>query len=462
MPFSPISLLFVSASILAFFIAAKILTQSYKLSIKESIYFVIASLVTAIAVSVNRELIAIGALSTRLIEDATLLMLLFVYFGKIKSYSAKKSCILVFLLMFAVLIFEALWESSASALTFVFVTTYVSSSPTGLLMASVHVLGFYIIFVPAFLLLVKMSGKLRATVNSNNQLQLVLAYIAIFCIILMQVAVSSWRLQGYAIYFFNWNTLFLLGFTATVLVSFYYFTRSLKAKLALQQKEAEQENFKYYMQEIEQQQTAMRKFKHDYQNILLSLEGFLEEKDLPGLKDYYSTRIKTASDVIVKSDFALENLSKIKVMEIKSILVAKLMMAQSLGINVTFEADEDVDYIPIDSVILVRMLGIVLDNAIEALSELCRGELLVGCLKTGADITFIIQNTCCPDTPGLRKLKQAGFSTKGKGRGLGLSNLSELAASCPNVMLKTSVKDGNFIQMIVIGGLHATGDNLRG
>lgn len=47
----------------------------------------------------------------------------------------------------------------------------------------------------------------------------------------------------------------------------------------------------------------------------------------------------------------------------------------------------------VDPVILIRILGILLDNAIEELESLKEGKLLVGIFITNGDLMFIIQNT---------------------------------------------------------------------
>jgi len=271
-----------------------------------------------------------------------------------------------------------------------------------------------------------------------------------------------------AFYFYGWleRSNLWVFFSLTVVgyvigwfiafISYRLYTKSaearLKAKLELQQKEAEQQGLERYMAELERQQSAIRKFKHDYQNILLSINVFLQEKDWDGLSQYYAAKIEVASQAIAKDDLVLESLHKIRVREIKSILVAKLMIAQTLGISVTFEADEEIDQIPVDSVALVRMLGILLDNAIEALAEVGEGKLFVGCFKWDACISFIVQNTCAPNMPELHRLWKPGFSTKGEGRGLGLPNLLELADSQPNVTLETSIEAGDFVQRLAVHG----------
>jgi len=199
------------------------------------------------------------------------------------------------------------------------------------------------------------------------------------------------------------------------------------------------------------QYTAMRKFKHDQGNILSSMDIFFKDDDWDGAKRYYNDKIKPAFDVITASDFALESLNKIKVQEIKGILTIKLAMAQNLGIDTRFDADEVIDSIPVDSIALVRMLGIILDNAIEELESLGSGTLLVGCFKVEGSVNFVVQNTCRSDMPMLQQLQKPRFTTKGKGRGLGLDNLTELTDSLPNVVLLTGIKDGQFTQKIMIG-----------
>jgi two-component system sensor histidine kinase AgrC len=236
------------------------------------------------------------------------------------------------------------------------------------------------------------------------------------------------------------------------LIIFYFYIKSLKEKYEIQRNKDEQENLQRYTKEIEFQYTEMRKFKHDYQNILSSLESFVVEEDFEGLKQYYLEKIKVTSEMMNKHLFQLEGLSKIEVREIKSILAVKLMKAQEQGIDVVFEAVDRISAIPLDSVVLVRTLGILLDNAIEELMELTDGKMLVGVLKNERSITFIVQNNCRDDIPRIHQLKQLGFSTKGEGRGTGLTNLSEFVRAYSNMSIETTIDGNQFIQKITIGG----------
>jgi len=99
---------------------------------------------------------------------------------------------------------------------------------------------------------------------------------------------------------------------------------------------------------------------------------------------------------------------------------------------------------------MVRILGIILDNAIEELQTLGEGALYIVCIKSEDIIRFTIQNSCRLDMPPLKQLQESGFSTKGERRGLGLSNLYEIINNLSNVSLMTNIEDGQFSQTLIV------------
>ena len=274
----------------------------------------------------------------------------------------------------------------------------------------------------------------------------VLTFSAVFFLLFHYGVIYSPILFSYfGAYFFT----FLLSAALYFLAFHFYEKEKLKKEIA-RRREREEKFLQHYTEEVERQYLNTRKFQHDYRNILLSIKNYLDEDDLIGLKDYYTNKIVMASEGIVHNSFLLENLDKIKVREVKSLLVAKLMLVQDHIITTTFEANEDIHHFPVDSVSLVRMLGIILDNAIEALEHINKGNLSIGCFKTKDSICFIVLNTVPPNLPPLYQLREQGFSTKGKNRGFGMSNLSEMVASLPNVVLETEIEEGNFIHKLIM------------
>ena len=307
------------------------------------------------------------------------------------------------------------------------------------------------------LLLRKPVGKILAKIKGNKYLQKLLSNFAILLSFVMLFFINYIYIVGYV----RQSPVVLVSFFMIVVVatiSLIIYSLYVDARHERLQKELESNHLEYYTNELEQQQTSIRKFRHDYQNIFLSIKSFIDDGDLQGLKKYYGENITTASKMIVENDFTLDSLQKIKVREIKSILASKIIAAQNLGgeAKVVVEVNEEIEEIPVESITLVRMLGIILDNAIEAISERDfeeEGSLYVGVFKWSSGITIIVENTCSQGVPPLEQLWKSGFSTKGEGHGLGLGNLLELANQAPNVTLGTSIEDGKFRQELLIENL---------
>ena len=67
--------------------------------------------------------------------------------------------------------------------------------------------------------------------------------------------------------------------------------------------------------------------------------------------------------------------------EIKGLLSAKVIRAQELGIDVVIDVTEIIDNIDMDRVDLVRSLGILLDNAIDAAVKSTDKKMNVALIK---------------------------------------------------------------------------------
>jgi len=304
-------------------------------------------------------------------------------------------------------------------------------------------------------ILTKPLGKLHTKISANEQLLTTLAIgAAITRALVFIIFASTYYLDNIVLNY--WISFTVLGFVSASIISFFFYSNYLTAKFTLKQKaseikqkETKYKNLQFYLGEIEQQQATIRKFKHDQQNLFSTLDIYVQDNDWDGLKQFYP-KLRDASDIITKNEFALEGLSKIKVREVKNILIAKLVTAQSFEFSTKFEMGEEVDNIPVDPVTMVRMLGIILDNAIEELQFLGKGELNIACFRVEGSVNFAVQNTCRVDILPPWQLREPGFSTKGENRGLGLSNLYELIDALPNATLMTEVEDGYFTQTLTI------------
>ena len=405
------------------------LIQDKTLNNKTLFYLIVSPLLITFYIFVLSTYTLLPSWMVAIVADVSILSVLSVVMYK-KGYSIKKSVILSLLARIIVVIAE-------SVIVFEIEMLYTSS--------------ILILLTPILsLIFVYTTQGIRQKVNQSEELQVILLNGLIFLIIATHgVSLLRRRLPGLQ-EFIAISAIFLFGFLVTTVLSTLFFVKKSEEKYQIQRRKDEYEAMQYYTAAIEKHYKDMRKFKHDYQNIILSLNEYINEGDLSGLKEYLQNKVESVSSKMVNHDFMLENLSRIKIKEVKSILASKLMMASEKGVVTNFEAREDIEFVAMDTVVLVRMLGIILDNAIEELVELGEGMLLVGVWSEARGITFVIQNTCRVDTPKLYKLEESGFSTKGEKRGIGLSNLLELVEKEPNVLLQTSIIDEEFVQKITI------------
>jgi two-component system sensor histidine kinase AgrC len=246
------------------------------------------------------------------------------------------------------------------------------------------------------------------------------------------------------------NLLFFVGYLVVMLVVFFFYINSIRNQYKSKQKEAEYVAMRQYVESMETQYKDIRKFRHDYQNILSSLDDYILCDDYDGLKEYYVKHIKPTSEIISKSNFKLDALGNIHIRELKSILVLKLISAQESEIDVSVEVKEVIKNIPVDPVILVRIMGILLDNAIEEIETLGSGLLSVALFEDETALQIIVKNTCREAIPRIHQLKKEGFSTKGEGRGLGLSNMADLINDCGNILSETIIEKEAFVQRLIL------------
>jgi two-component system sensor histidine kinase AgrC len=243
--------------------------------------------------------------------------------------------------------------------------------------------------------------------------------------------------------------LFFLYFILLMIIM-YVLIRTITKELEFKNKQSLIENLQQYTDNLEKLNTEMRGFRHDYVNILASIIGFIENDDIGGLKKHFHKNIMPLSATMEANNYKMVLLKNIVIPEIKGIFSVKILKAQELGIDVVIDIMEAIDEINMEIIDLSRVVGILLDNAIEAAEKCDKPYVKVGLINKENSILIVITNTCSNDVPSVHKLYEKGFSTKGENRGIGLSNLKELTEKYTNVTLDTMIEDAEFKQYLEI------------
>ncbi len=244
------------------------------------------------------------------------------------------------------------------------------------------------------------------------------------------------------------NALHISGYLLVMCCLLLAMRRSYLERIQTEAKQKAMQDLQDYTRNLEAMYNSLRSFKHDYVNILLSLSGYIEDGDMDRLKDFFESKIFPTKNLITGEDYKLNQLSNISVLEIKSLLSAKMIYAHESGIDITIDIPDKVESFLIDTVDLARILGIFLDNAIEATLETEQPQIGLNIIQNKTGVSIIISNRFLDNGVMLHKLKQKGFSTKIGHQGIGLGNAQKIISSYDNVLLETTMKCDYFTQHI--------------
>ena len=166
--------------------------------------------------------------------------------------------------------------------------------------------------------------------------------------------------------------------------------------------------------QLEDLNGTLRAQRHDFMNHLQVVFSLLE------LEDY-----KEASDYIERVYGDIRRVSRtLKTAHpaINALLAAKVGDCEARGVHVDLQIESPWTDLPVESWEMCRVLGNLIDNAMDAMKDTPAPRLLIRLSESVQSYTFAIANNGPMIQPSVaERIFQRGFSTKGEGRGMGLS-----------------------------------------
>lgn len=203
-----------------------------------------------------------------------------------------------------------------------------------------------------------------------------------------------------------------------------------------------------YSASLDASYKELRKFKHDYHNVLLALSGYIQSKDLSGIQNYFCHSL---FPLYQKINAFSENLvlDSLRISEVRGLCLNKAFIAQSLGVTVKFSVPSEISSLRMESVDFIRILGIYFDNAIEAAEK--SKEKVVECsfYSDGKEATFLLMNSFSNEELTLDALSGSGYTTKGMQRGNGLGIVKDILKNYPEIGHQTYIKNHYVIQELL-------------
>ena len=222
----------------------------------------------------------------------------------------------------------------------------------------------------------------------------------------------------------------------------------VEREIALNQKKFEQEHLQTYTDEIVALYNEIRGFRHDYAGMLVSMQMAIDSKDLQEIDRIYNQVLVKANQKLRSDKYTYFDLNNIEDSALRSLIAQSIVYARNKDVEFTLEVKDIITRLSIDLLDLVRIMSVLLNNAVEGAAESYLKQMEVAVIKMDLETVIVIQNSCKITMTPSEDLFELGFSTKGRNRGIGLNNVKDILDKYENIILETEMEDSKFRQII--------------
>ncbi len=252
------------------------------------------------------------------------------------------------------------------------------------------------------------------------------------------------------VYYINILPLLITFLNFIALLSYFFIsTYSLTRVTKLYKTQKQLENSEAYNKSLSILHDNIRCFKHDFDNIVATIGGYVKTNDMEGLKKYY---YQLEDDCQRVNNIATLSPEIINNPGVYSILSSKYHKADEKNIKINLEFFLDLNTLNMKIYEFTRMFGILLDNAIEATSE-CEEKLINIKFRNEPNKNrqlVIVENTFNDKNLNIDEIFQKGVSGKENHTGLGLWEVRKILKKNNNLNLYTKKDNNLFIQQLEI------------
>lgn len=236
-----------------------------------------------------------------------------------------------------------------------------------------------------------------------------------------------------------------ISLLAYFVISIYSITRVFKLILTTQKLQSAEE----YNNTLQILHDNVRGFKHDFDNIVTTIGGYVKTNDMEGLKKYY---VQLEDDCQKVNNLYILNPSVVNNDGIYNLLTKKYHEAEEKGIKVNLSFLLDLSNLKMKIYEFARILGILLDNAIDASSG--SEEKIINITFRNDDKNsrqlIIIENSYLNKDINTEKIFEKGITEKENHTGLGLWEVRKILQKNNNANLYTTKTNEFFTQQLEI------------
>ena len=222
----------------------------------------------------------------------------------------------------------------------------------------------------------------------------------------------------------------------------------IEREIALKQKKFEQEHLQTYTDEIVGLYNEIRGFRHDYAGMLVSMQMAIDSGNLQEIDRVYNEVLVKVNKKLRSEKYTYFDLNNIEDSALRSLIAQSIVYARNNDVEFTLEVKDTITRLSIDLLDLVRIMSVLLNNAVEGAAESYLKQMEVAVIRMDLETVIVIQNSCKITMSPSEDLFELGFSTKGRNRGIGLKNVKEILDQYENIILETEIEESTFRQII--------------
>ena len=209
--------------------------------------------------------------------------------------------------------------------------------------------------------------------------------------------------------------------------------------------------YKTTLNELEEYESIINEYRiinHENQNQLNSIKGMTSNKRV---REYIDEILNNKNK---KNELILKQALLIPTGGLRGLIYSKLVIMKNKNINYNLHVDKKINIKLTKNISTKTMLnvcqiiGVYLDNAIEAVENLKQKNILINIYKEDDIVIEIINNK--ENYVDINKVDKAGYTTKEGIHGYGLSLVSKILKEDPKLINEREITQNTFKQKLII------------
>lgn len=299
----------------------------------------------------------------------------------------------------------------------------------------------FIVFIIYLLIkYLKIHISILENMSKKSKIILITNFIVAILAIIIQFIITGFYMKSLPWYIVIFSNITLIAY---FLLSIYSLTKTTQLEVTTLDLTTEKEHNKI----LKLMQDDLHGFRHDFSNILCTIGGYVQVEDMEGLKKYYS---QIQKDINKVNTLGTLNPDVINNPAIFALISSKYNLALKNNIEMNINIFLDLNSLNMKIYEFTRILGILLDNSIEAAKE-CDEKIINIEIRKDSNRNrqlLIVENTYNNKDIDTDKIYEKNYSTKEGNSGLGLWEIRQILKKNNNLNLFTTKNHKFFKQQL--------------